>query len=294
MTSTPRTEGWLWKLGKEHKVWRKRWCRVDGTRLLYWAKRPAATTPAAAAATDSRGAVDLAAAESVSVYGARCNHSDCRSNVMAIETRERTWLLSAETPEELYAWVDGLGQAIAQIAAAKHPPTQATVAATTATTVVSRVSHSEAAACAAESMKAVTARKLSSLDQLLPALSVVAVEHVDGEEALFEVRLSNCVEQTVSFRLVVPLPSLLRVEPVEGSIGPGATHLVTVRLADPKRVAKYDAETSLFVWNGALADLSKPTSDVRCVALPISFDLLKQVVVPSPRPHLRRPASSVP
>lgn len=270
------------KLGAEHKVWRKRWCRVDGSRLLYFTKP-------ALSAKDARGFIDLRSADLVSVYGACCTSGgepERREHVMSIETRSprRVWLFSTETAEELFAWVDGLGQVIAELKSAPG-------CLSPRLSLTPRLTTEEAAVVAAAAMKSIVARRTTDASGLLPELEVIVRAHgvEDGELALTEIRLSSHSESKLAFRLVAPNPSSLRIEPVEGTIVPGATHLVTVRLPS-SAPAKVDVQVSLFIWDGQLEDLCSATADVRCAVIAVSFDVPKSPATPSPRPFLRRPS----
>lgn len=96
-------EGWVWKRGDLNRTWRRRWLVLRHRSLVY--HREAAGAPA--------GAVPLS--ECLRVDAVAREEADGRDCVFAVDTRQRRWLLQAESEEEAAAWLAVLGQAWASL-----------------------------------------------------------------------------------------------------------------------------------------------------------------------------------
>ncbi|KAA0151142.1 hypothetical protein FNF27_05622 [Cafeteria roenbergensis] len=96
-------EGWVWKRGDLNRTWRRRWLVLRHRSLVY--HKEAAGAPA--------GAVPLS--ECLRVDAVAREEADGRDFVFAVDTKQRRWLLQAESEEEAAAWLAVLGQAWASL-----------------------------------------------------------------------------------------------------------------------------------------------------------------------------------
>lgn len=93
--ATIQKEGFLTKLGKIRKNWKKRWCKSDGFYLSYYSKSTAASP---------KGVIDLRDAI-VQI----CPEDEIgKHNCFKIITQERIFFLYAESSTEMYEWLESL------------------------------------------------------------------------------------------------------------------------------------------------------------------------------------------
>eukprot|EP00300_Choanocystis_sp_HF-7_P017857 c19856_g1_i5.p1 GENE.c19856_g1_i5~~c19856_g1_i5.p1 ORF type:complete len:479 (-),score=84.70 c19856_g1_i5:245-1681(-) len=104
-----RKEGWLWKQGKYHTAFKKRWFYLNDNFLDYYRNKKDAK---------SAGSIPLS---HVRLYKLD-KPLDERDHCLALETPDRTYIVSAETTQDLHEWTDALCKSITAYSNSVGPP----------------------------------------------------------------------------------------------------------------------------------------------------------------------------